>query len=840
MSMVLTPGVSVLAAGSNTPKIQDSELVINTLNNQGETSNIQVLTHLRAFGTGTTTVQYTPDYKLSSIRNLYGSQDLSTNNNELSVNIDMNSSRGYGDVYYMSQLDKSEISKAKMPVSVQVSYYLNGQKMEPSELAGKSGHLKIVTELENLTGTQKSLEYKDSQGNLVKTNAEVYTPYVVSLSGWEFDNKIFSHVVAPGVSGVSPEGVVADVQGKSTVSWSIPLIPPAYPAKQYVTLEADGTNIQLPSFNIAVVPILPATSEENTLGTVQDSLKQLYSAFGQIQDGVGTPTKNGTLMFGLTSLKSGLSQLSGGIATLGDKIKLLATGVSNPRFNASTFNASKGVDANGNKPGVKEAVGMAQAALNNQVIPALEGQKQVLAGLGNAIGKPGANPVMPSISTSLCNDVSFLNNIFGTQASIGNSGPVMPSASTSLYNDASYLQNILDGAFKGTPNFDASTFDPAKGTDANGNKPGVRDAIKLGKAALDNQVIPAIEAQKQVLTGIATAMGQSGTAPVQPTASTSLYNDVSFLDKYLQGSMLSDVIDKAIEPKILALENNVNVLNSGGTLKTPNGDQPFPADLNTLEQGIKTLSGAMAQTDAGLGLYQVGVDKIIGEAMLPKIGAVNQVVGEAVIPKLGAIENNIGVLKDGGTLITPQGSVAFPASVSTVEQGIKTLSGAMAQTSSGLNLISAGIGPVDANGQPVKVMVNGQPGTILYALSYFKNSIDSQALPGLDQLLAGSSKIGAGSGQAKTAISAGLDKMLSAPAIVSAMKDDVAQADSFLGTPKGAGGAVVYIYQTPQISNQSPVMNYGLGAIILAIIILFAAGRPRKTTKTVQTTSQNA
>lgn len=681
LSLVLAPGLSALGASSVDPKVQDNELVISTFNEQGETSNIQVLTHLRAFGSGVATITEDQNFKTSSVRNLYGKEKLSVKDNKLSVNVNIDDS-GYGDVYYMSDLDKSDIAKVKMPVSVKVSYYLDGQKTEASKLAGKSGHIKIVTELENLTGVKKSLDYKNSKGEMVKTEAEVFTPYVVSLSGWEFDNKLFSHVVAPGVSGKSAEGVVVDVQGKSTVSWSVPLIPPAYPAAQYTTLEADGKNISLPSFKIAVVPVMPTTSAEDTLGTVQTSLSQLYSAFGQIEEGVGAPNKDASLLFGLTSLKEGLSELNGGIVSLGEKVKQLVRGVSNSSFDMTTFDATKGVDAKGNKPGVREAVKMGKAALDAQVLPAMEGQKQVLTGMEAAMGKPGTDPVQPAAATSLYNDVTFLNGL----------------------------------------------------------------------------------------------VGKAGTDPVQPSPSTSLYNDTAFLK---------------------------------GTI-------------------AKLLEGSP---------YASSVNDIIDKAMVPKITASGKIIGEAITPKIGGIGNNLSVLKSGGSLITPSGPVAFPASINTVQQGLKSLSGAMGQTDAGLGQISAGIGPIDANGQAVKVMVDGKPGTILYALSYFNSSIEGQVLPGLDQLIAGSSKIGTGSGQAKAGISAGLDKMLTAPAIISALKDNAAQADSFLGKPEGAKGTVAYVFQTPQISKQATVMNYGLGVIVLALIILFAVGRPTRVIKSVQDAS---
>ena len=47
------------------------------------------------------------------------------------------------DIYYQGTTDK------KLPVSVKLNYYLDGKQMKPSELKGKSGHLKITVDYKN-------------------------------------------------------------------------------------------------------------------------------------------------------------------------------------------------------------------------------------------------------------------------------------------------------------------------------------------------------------------------------------------------------------------------------------------------------------------------------------------------------------------------------------------------------------------------------------------------------------------------------------------------------------------------------------------------------------------
>jgi hypothetical protein len=38
----------------------------------------------------------------------------------------------------------------------------------------------------------------------------------------------------------------------------------------------------------------------------------------------------------------------------------------------------------------------------------------------------------------------------------------------------------------------------------------------------------------------------------------------------------------------------------------------------------------------------------------------------------------------------------------------------------------------------------------------------------------------------------------------------------------------MFVFQTPQVSKQASTMNYALGVIVLALIILVAVGRPPK------------
>lgn len=621
LSMLILP-VSLAMGQSSGSGIQDDELVVSNLDDFSKVSSIQVLDNLRISGNCPAEIKDGMNYGLFSVRNLYSSEAVQKKPGYVGIQAGTGGEGTFKDLYYLASLEKAEIIKVKYPVSVSVDYYLNGKKLPAGMLAGRSGHLKIVCHLENLTGEKKVLEFTNAKGKLVKQESEIFTPYVVSLSGWEFNNKIFTNVKAPGIAGVSPQGVPVNIKGITSVSWSVPLVPPKYPAKQYTVVEADAKNIELPSFKIAVIPILPTTSEIDSLGKIQDSFNQLYNGFDQIQQGVGQKSQDATLLFGLNAVKNGMGQVSGGLGTLVDKLKILRAGLSNSAFNASTYNAATGADARGNKPGLKDAVGLLKDGVQNRALPAYEMQKTILGLIDQSIGHAGEAIEEPSVSTS-------------------------------LYNDIAYLKGQVS--------------DPQK-----------------------------------------------------------------------------KIISDNIEPKLKRMSANIKVFRDGGNFSNGTGNMPFPASVKALEEGSQSTLAALEKIDGGLGMMTVGV------------------------------------------------------------------------------------GMLDAKGRPVKVMVDGKPGSIMYALAYMQENIDGKLIPGVGQLAAGTGKIGAGAGTAKEAIAGGLQTFESIPSITSALGANAEKADTFLGKPEGAKGSVVYVFQTPEVSPQANAVKYGAGLIILALIVLVAIGRAPK------------
>ncbi len=604
------------AQGPAPDKILDNELVISQLDDNSEISSISVLNHVRVFGQGQFSIQDSSKYKLASVRNLYGNEKITQDGNNLTIPFSIGSGKAFGDIYYLAGIADEEIAKIKneMPISIKIEYYLDDVKMLPSELAGKSGHLKIVTTMENLTGKPTVLKFKDINGQEVSKESTVYTPYAVALKDWAFDNDKFANISAPGVAEQSPEGTIANIQGVSSVSWTVPLIPPSYPAKQFATFEADAIDIELPSFNIAVMSVVPVQSSIDNLGKVQTSLEQLYGGFDQIENGVGAPSKDATLLYGLNAVDQGVAQIGGGLGSLYENL-------------------------------MKIRVGMA------------------------------------------------------------------------------------------TPGFDAKTYDGAKGADAAGKTPGVQDAIKIMKSTIDSQLIPGLMIQKATLTSMETAVGKPADSGQEPSTSTSIYNDINQLKAATAGTPAQKIISDSLEPKLQKLGKDIADFREGSS---------YPANVAKVEAGAKQLSEALGKSDQGLAMMVFG----------------------------------LGTLQEDGT--------------------------------------------------PMPIMMNGKPGSILYALNYLQDAINGKLQPGVGQLSDGAGKIGAGAGTAKTGIAEGLQTFQQIPVLTATLKDNANQASNWLGKIEGSETTLTYVFQTQPVSQDGNAMKVGAGLIGISLIALIAAGRPPK------------
>ena len=237
------------------------------------------------------------------------------------------------DIYYEGTTDK------QVPISETVTYYLDGEKIEPEELAGKSGKVTIRFDYEN---HEKTTIEKDGK------SIEVYVPFTV-MTGMIVSDDFTNIEVTNGK-------VISDGKNNIVVGMAMPGLHESLQKEEgdfdsditfpdYVEVSADVENFSLEmTASVAMSGLLSdlnlsdvdLTDLENSIDDLADGSEQLADGSKQIKDGLDT------LKDSMSTFKSGASDLSSGIKDYTDGAKQLNDGL-------NTLNKSVGTLSTGAK-----------------------------------------------------------------------------------------------------------------------------------------------------------------------------------------------------------------------------------------------------------------------------------------------------------------------------------------------------------------------------------------------------------------------------------------------------------------------------------------------------------
>ena len=220
-------------------------------------------------------------------------------------------STGGSDVYYQGA------SQEEPPISVKISYMLDGKPVKAKDLEGASGHLTITFNYENHTGRTQEIHGEERT---------IYVPFVV-ISGMIFDNdKVMNVEVSDGktvnsgdktfVFGVAMPGLADSLgidemendEGKK-LDLDIP---------EQVVVDADVTD-----FSLLMTLSIASNEALERLGLDDfDSLDDLKEDMDQLTDGMDD------LIDGTARLTDGVQELSDGTGELSDGTDDLQSGAS--------------------------------------------------------------------------------------------------------------------------------------------------------------------------------------------------------------------------------------------------------------------------------------------------------------------------------------------------------------------------------------------------------------------------------------------------------------------------------------------------------------------------------
>lgn len=268
------------------------------------------------------------------------------------------------DIYYKGNTTE------QAPVTIKVTYWLDGQEIAPDDLAGKSGHVKI------------RYDYTNNASYQTEVNGEqrtMYTPFVAA-TGLILDNSNFKNVTTVNgkiandgdrttVAGFAMPGLQEDLDISSD-DVDIPT---------YFEIEADATDFSLDTSLTAVSSNLfdSINTDDMSEDTLGDDINKMNDAMNQLIDG------SSSLYDGLTQLADGAGQLDDGIGTLQDRTASLPA--SADALNSGAHQVASGADqvASGS---ATLADGTSQLASGAAQLPAgvaklYDGSDQVYRGL---------------------------------------------------------------------------------------------------------------------------------------------------------------------------------------------------------------------------------------------------------------------------------------------------------------------------------------------------------------------------------------------------------------------------------------------------------------------------
>ena len=250
-----------------TGKTRKSETVYVTMDAKGNVSKKIVTDWLHTEQAG---VQVADQSDLDGIQNIKSDVKPVQKGNQIAWNMDST------DLYYKGESQKD------LPVDISIRYYLDGAEIEPSDLAGKSGKVKI------------EIQMKNTQPHTVNINgreAVIYTP-VAALGGMLLPEEKFQNIkmengatlgdgskqlaVFIALPGLHDSLDLASMPIEELKSLTFP---------ETFTLTADVKDFELDNMYFAMTTDIPALDLSKASGQLSEIKKSLY-ALNDMQNAV--------------------------------------------------------------------------------------------------------------------------------------------------------------------------------------------------------------------------------------------------------------------------------------------------------------------------------------------------------------------------------------------------------------------------------------------------------------------------------------------------------------------------------------------------------------------------
>lgn len=516
---VLTSKVS-----NSEEEVGKEETVYVVADNTGKADNVIVSDWLKN-PDGEDTIEDASDLK--DIKNVKGKEEFEQKDGKITWQAKGN------DIYYQGTTDK------ELPVEQTITYYLDGEKMDPEDIAGKSGKVTI------------RFDYKNNEKKTVTVDGKKHTVYVpfTILTGMVLDDSYTNVEVTNGkvisdgdkqmVAGVAMPGLKSSLQVKSSDFSEDIDIP------EYIEVTADVENFKL-DMTMSVMlsgittgddveDLVDLSDLDDAIDTLSDSSSQLVDGTKQLRDGL-TLLKNSApaLASGANALNESTGTLNAGIAQLDatlnapmtDEAKAAAAEQAAATVNAQAESIQKQAAATVNAQAesiqkqAAETVNAQADAIKKQAADTVSAQADAIAQqAAETVEAQFADDTNPQSTKNLSayaaqtfyDKLTSADSVATVKSGLADNGTLVDSVKTSLREQvAAVIGDATISTMETTYNMDRST---AVATAYNQNaqlQAGVAQALGLPQtisdyATLEGAVVDSklSEMATSVLTGIA-------------------------------------------------------------------------------------------------------------------------------------------------------------------------------------------------------------------------------------------------------------------------------------------------------------------------------------------------
>lgn len=693
---------------------------------------------------------------------VYVFNDASGNKNHITVNEKITDANGN------ETLNKTESSE-NAPVTMKVTYKLDGKEIKPEDLTGKSGKVTI------------RFDYTNNQKKTVTINGKKQTVAVpfTMITGMMLPTDVFSNVeVTNGKLTKVGDNIVAvgmtmpglkDTMNLKFNDKSLDLDIP-----EYFELTADVKNFSLDmTMSVATSNLLSdMNADDITLDDLKKTVASLDDAATQLADGT-VSLQDGTqqLSDAIPALTDGVDQLNTGASSLRDGIYAYADGA------ASAYEGS--VSLNDNMKAYADGIGtlyntLKDNNLDSSVASAAKGASELAAGavtldagIDSALSGAGALVTgADTLSGGLTkleagsDQLAAGTNKLKTDLEAGKTKATesYSTAYGSFYKVAFAVTCMSQGINpnSATPQQQA-VIAAALAQSGISQTPDVTSKTQYALAT--GYILKNYASVKQVVaaTVSAAAGGQLDEATVSAKADEQIVTMTSGLSQAYQAynncnTTLSSLEDAGYFDGMTSLNEGIKSANSGAT--------QLKAGIDQLSTGAGQLSAGSKQLKAGLGTLSTGLN-----TLSISVGSFSTYKEGTLCSSLYALNLNAGKLQQEGTAVLQSGLSQLTANNDTLKSGASQLADGTATLKDSSGTLADGVTQLNEGAITLK---DGMAQFNSEAIEPITKLVDSDAQTAVDTI--------------KAVVKAGQEY------------------NSFLGKSDDKAGSVTFVYKTAGIT----------------------------------------